>query len=321
VFADRARLRPVAVFDETLYPEDDEPSQFDLDVHAIFELPGTDLVVVTNHLGFVRLFRRGDLRADGRRHRVRPARRLELLDDLERVVPAGDRLVASRPREQRLDGVLVTQPVPGAAGRLDATVELDDFGTVTALAAHTTPSGDGWLALGGEGRVRLTALEAGSPTRTQWEAEVDFLPSVLLADGSTVWAAGSARGGTGVDDYDWEQLRGGGFVALDVEHGRARVRARFGGDLAWGSGGVPFAVVAGRPIGVGRRGELHALPPGAEETVVAVPALFEAPLGIAHAAAIGDRLLAGFNRGGYRLQLYAAETVQALPVPPLASGP
>src|SRR5271155_266940 len=55
VFADAA-LRPLAVFGDTLYPEDDEKSQFDLDIHAILELADTGQLAVVNHLGSVRMF-------------------------------------------------------------------------------------------------------------------------------------------------------------------------------------------------------------------------------------------------------------------------
>src|SRR5262249_552380 len=60
VFAD-AGLRPRAVFGTTLFPGEDEPSQYDLDVHSILDLPERGLVVVLNHFGVVRGFRRADL--------------------------------------------------------------------------------------------------------------------------------------------------------------------------------------------------------------------------------------------------------------------
>ena len=67
VFADAA-LRPLAVFGTTLFPGEDEPSQYDLDVHAILDVPDCGLVVVLNHFGTVRAFRRADMlgSADGR---------------------------------------------------------------------------------------------------------------------------------------------------------------------------------------------------------------------------------------------------------------
>src|SRR5215211_2733339 len=46
-------LRPRALFGESAFSED-EPSQYDLDVHAILDLPDAGLVVALNHLGTVR---------------------------------------------------------------------------------------------------------------------------------------------------------------------------------------------------------------------------------------------------------------------------
>ena len=75
------------------------------------------------------------------------------------------------------------------------------------------------MALGGEGRVRLVEVDHGRLGATRWEAAVDFFSAVLVASGSSLWAAGSALGGAGVDDYDWEQLVGGGLAQLDLATG------------------------------------------------------------------------------------------------------
>ena len=64
--------------------------------------------------------------------------------------------------------------------------------------------------------------------------------------------------------------------------------ARFGDDLAWGSGGVALVVADGVPCGVGRRGELHALPPGAAVTTRLTETGGPRPFGIAHAAVVGE---------------------------------
>ena len=45
VFADPT-LRPRAVFGTTLFPGEDEPSQYDLDVHAVLDLPELGLVLM-----------------------------------------------------------------------------------------------------------------------------------------------------------------------------------------------------------------------------------------------------------------------------------
>ena len=147
---------------------------------------------------------------------------------------------------------------------------------------------------------------------TQANAEsVGLWPShrIVLWDGALVWAAGTDRVANAIDDYDWEALRGGGFVALDPTDGRVRVSGRFSEELAWGTGGVPLALVPGRLCGIGRRGELYTF-----DTRDGAPLSTSAPiaddsLGIAHAAAAGDRILYGFNRGGYRLHAIRSAVV------------
>ena len=313
VFADAA-LRPIAIFGDTMFPEDDEASQFDLDIHAIVELAGTGQIAVLNHLGVVRIFE--PPRSIGSESVVGPhlaeTRRLDFVDDVERVMGLGDRLVTSRPRGERLGGVLVTQPIASSGQSLDANTAQESFGFVTALAASSTPGGTGWVALGGEGRVRLVEADHGRLGATRWEAAVDFVPAVLVAYGPTLWVAGSALDGAGLDDYDWEQLRGGGLAQFDLASGAVVAAARFGDDLAWGSGGVALVVVDGVPCGVGRCGELHALPSGARVTTRLTTELASQPLGIAHAAVVGGQLVMGFNRGGYQLHTLSLRTVSQL---------
>ncbi len=207
VFAD-ASLRPLAIFGDTVFPEDDEASQFDLDIHAIVGQADTGKVAVVNHLGSVSIFDppRSIRPGLGLGPHLDAERRLDFVDDVERVVGLGDRLVTSRPRGRRLGGVLVTEPIAPARRCLDSSTAQESFGFVTALAAQSTPDGTGWVALGGEGRVRLVEADGGRLGASRWETAVDFACAALVASGSSLWAAGSALGGSGVDDYDWEQL-------------------------------------------------------------------------------------------------------------------
>lgn len=313
VFAD-ASLRPLAIFGDTVFPDDDDASQFDLDIHAIVELGDTGQIAIVNHLGSVRMFdapwplRSGPVVGP----HLQEARRLDYLEDVERVIGLGGRLVTSRPRSRRLGGVLVSQPIASSHGCLDADTEQESFGFVTALAASSTPDGRGWVALGGEGRVRLVEADHGRLGAIRWEASVDFLTAALVVCGSSLWAAGSAVGGAGLDDYDWERLGGGGLAQIDLAGGDVMASARFGDDLAWGSGGVALVVADGVPCGLGRRGELHTLAPGERETTQLTPGLAPQPLGIAHAAVVGDQLVIGFNRGGYKLHRVPLATISRL---------
>ncbi|HYV58667.1 MAG TPA: hypothetical protein VFA62_01235, partial [Acidimicrobiia bacterium] len=124
VFASRA-FEPRAVFDQTQYPDDDELSQYDFDVHAILDVRDAGVVVVLNHLGILRGFRRSEIDAPGAVRRIDPVWMRTFAADVERVVAVGARLVGSRPREQRAGGVLVSEPVAAAADGtpLDAGVE------------------------------------------------------------------------------------------------------------------------------------------------------------------------------------------------------
>jgi hypothetical protein len=313
VFAD-ASLRPFAIFGDTMFPEDDEASQFDLDIHAIVEVAETGQVAVLNHLGAVRIFEPSWLGTPGPvvGPDLKEVRHLDFVDDIERVVGLEDRLVTSRPRGQRLGGVLVSEPIGAAHQRLGWSAAQESFGFVTALAAMSTSASTCWVALGGEGRIRLVEARHGRLGPTRWETAVDFCCAVLVACGPSIWAAGSALGGAGVDDYDWEQLGGGGVAQLALSDGATLATARFGEDLAWGSGGVAVVVADGVPYGVGRFGELHALPPGADVTTRVTDPLAPQRLGIAHAAVVGDQLVVGFNRDGYRLHAVPLSTLSRL---------
>jgi hypothetical protein len=301
VFAD-ASLRPTAIFGHTDFPSEDEMSQFDLDIHAIVELVGTGRVAALNHLGTLRIFEPWvpkDESADV--PHLYPSGRLDFVADLERVIALGDRLITSRPRAERLGGVLVTAPVASARDRLDSTTAQESFGLVSALSSCSSADGTGWVALGGEDRVRLVYADGGRVELVRWEVELDFLATVIVASGASLWVAGSASGGTGLDDYDWEQLKGGGLVELDLATGEVISSARFDHNLGWGAGGVPLVVADGVPYGVGRHGELYAPSGDGKITPRITPTRTMGSLGIAHAAVVGDHIVYGFNRGGYWL--------------------
>lgn len=309
VFATRA-FEPCAVFDQTQFPDDDEPSQYDLDVHAILDVPPADLVVVLNHLGILRAFRRSEIHTPGALRPVDPVWTRTFADDMERVVVAGDRLIGSRPREQQAGGVLVSEPVTATADgtRLDATVELETWGMVTALGA-VHASGQDCVAVGGNGRVGLVPIDGGIVGRGPWEVGVDLEPAVFAWDRQYLWVAGPELGAAGVDDYDWEKLRGGGFAALGLADGRTVVRGRFEHDLAWGNGGTAVVIAGGLVCGIGRKGEVDVYGTVDGQPRARTDGFADDSLGIAHAAVVGDHVLYGFNRGGYRLHAVALSTI------------
>jgi len=299
-------FRPRAVFDESAFSED-EPSQYDLDVHAILDIPRAGLVVTLNHFGMLRAFSADAIRRPGPLRRVAPLWTRTLVADVERAVVVGDRIVGSRPCEDGSPGLFVTEglSIRDDPGPLTTRVQLEAHGTVAALAALADGASE-CVALGGGGQVSLAPATVDGVGPPRWTVDVDFEPSIVLWDGAFVWAAGTDRVTNPIDAYDWEALHGGGFAALDAADGRVRVSGRFTEDLAWGNGGVPLAIVQGALCGIGRQGQLYAFDTRDGALLATSAPIADASLGIAHAAALGDQLLYGFNRGGYRL--YASRT-------------
>jgi hypothetical protein len=204
----------------------------------------------------------------------------------------------------------VSEPITATAEAtgLDARVELETWGMVTALGT-VRAGGQDCLAVGGNGRVVLVPIDRGAVSRPRWEVAVDSEPTAFVWDGELLWVAGPELGAGGIDDYDWEKLRGGGFAALDVADGSTVVRGRFGHDLAWGNGGTAVVIAAGLVCGIGRTGEVDGYSTAGGGSRARTDAFADGSLGIAHAAVVGDHILYGFNRGGYRLHSVALSTL------------
>jgi hypothetical protein len=299
VFADQ-QLRPVAVFGSTRFRDQDELSQFDLDIHALLAVPGGDVVLALNHLGLVRMFRRSHLAGVSRCHEVHPFAALTFIADVERVVVVGSRLIGSRPRSEGAMGLVVSEPLEAAVDKalLRTDVVGEHLGEVTALGV--VAGGDAPLVVvGGPGQVAMVPLNGSSVGVPRWRVGVSFRVAFIEWDGRHVWVAGPAATSV-VDDYKWDLLRGGGFVALDPGDGATVSEGSMPDDVAWGTGGV--AVVRSGPAlcAVGRTGALHVLDTRTSSWH-STPALEPCSLGIAHAAVAGDKVLYGFNRGAYRL--------------------
>jgi hypothetical protein len=304
VFADH-RLRAHAVFGTTLFPDEDEPSQYDLDVHSILDLPELGLVVILNHYGALRGFRRTDVlgRRDGRL--VEPSVTWSFAADVERTVAIDGRLVASAPRSDGAIGLLVSDSVAAIPhnGEIPTRRWATEFGEVTALGI--VPSRDGpLLAVGGDGKVALLPPVANRLGPPRWEAEVGFRVATVVWHHDALWAAGPDGSGA-ADDYDWERLKGGGFDILDPEDGRTLGRGPLPGDVAWGTGGVAVAPFGKLLAAVGRTGCLHLIDPRGDVNYSSTAPLAGASLGIAHMTVLGRQVLCGFNRGGYRLHTFA----------------
>jgi hypothetical protein len=311
VFANRA-LRPLAVFDDTLYPEDDELSQYDLDVHAILAAPSLGLVLTLNHLGVLRAFRASEIPTEGRVHGLDPVWTRIFRQDVERVVMVGDRLVGSGPRCEGVTGLVVSQPLGQLTGseQIATRIELKTWGEVTALAVNPEQH-DQAVAVGGVGRISLIRMTDGTAEPTCWDVSVGFRVSVLAWENGFIWAAGSALDPT-IGDYQWEKVRGGEHVLFDATDGRVLRSGALPVDIAWGNGGVPFVILGGLPCGIARTGEV-CVPAGDSKTDWrrAAP-VTTSSLGIAHAAVVSNRLLYGFNRGGYQLHCLGSSAIEQL---------
>jgi hypothetical protein len=317
VFADR-RWQPVAVFGTTSFPDDDELSQYDFDVHAILRLAeeGEGLVVTLNHLGSVLGFAVAEVMAEGvPRSGLFPSDRVRLIepvistafaDDLERTVAVGARLVCSRSGSFPEGGLLLSEPVHRGfvKATLDADVALEGWGRVTALCSLGI-GGDQLVAVGGEGRVTLVVLDGGRFCRKQFDVALPLRAAAFAWDGRLLWVVGSALTASTVDDYRWEDLRGGRYAGLDPTNGQMILDGDLPDDVAWGNGGVAVVMAQGRLCAVGRTGRLHWLTDSGTGRFASTSSVSESSLGIAHAAAVDDRVLFGFNRGGFRL--YASD--------------
>jgi hypothetical protein len=316
VFADR-RWQPIAVFGTTSFAGDDELSQYDLDVHAILRLAeeGEGLVVTLNHLGAVLGFDTAAVTSSGlaRLGRstsvpvrlVQPVISTSWADDLERTVAVGAKLVSSRSASCADGGLLVSEPVHQGLERsaLDAEAAFEGWGRVTALATFGMGR-DQLVALGGVGRATLVAMEGNGFGRSRFDVDLPLRTAAFAWDGRLLWAVGSELTSSPVDDYRWEDLRRGRYAGLDPASGQTIVAGDLPNEVAWGNGGVAVVMASGRLCAVGRTGRVHRLADPGTGRFEATAAVAESSLGIAHAAAVDDRVLYGFNRGGYRLHTW-----------------
>ncbi len=304
VFADRL-LRPRAVFGSTLFPRQDEPSQYDLDVHAILDLRERGMVLVLNHFGTLRAFTRADILQRPAASTIEPAALWSFVGDVERTVAVAGRLVGSAPRCDGALGLLVSAPLEDLPDRATVPTRLcaTAFGEVTAVGVVPPEDDDPLVALGGEATVAMVPLAGGDVRPPRWEADVGFRVASLSWHHEALWAAGPDRA-VAVDDYDWEELKGGGFAVLSPTDGRIVTSGRLPDDVAWGTGGVAVAPFGPGLVAAGRTGCLHVV--GADDAgePSSTPALADTSLGIAHLAADGQRIVCGFNRDGYRLHSF-----------------
>jgi hypothetical protein len=312
VFADR-HLRPVAVFGTTRFWDQDELSQYDLDIHALLAVPGRDLVLALNHLGLLRLFHRPALAGGGAPPEVHPVVTAFVPADMERSIVAGSRLVGSRPRAEGAIGLVLSEPLETAVDEAPLATQVvgEDLGEVTALGSLEGADMP-LVVVGSPGQVSMVPLTGATVGTPRWQVDLSFRAAVVEWDGRLVWVAGPAMTSV-VDDYDWELLSGGGFVALDPGDGRVVAAGSLPDDVAWGTGGVAVVRSGGFLCAVGRAGAVHLLDL-TSSAWRSTTAQASCSLGIAHAAVAGHAIVYGFNRGGYRLWASPADSPGSVPV-------
>src|SRR4030095_2821657 len=113
-------LSPTHVFHQTAFPHEDEPSQFDLDIHGFLSGPDRRQLICVNHYGVIRLLAPVDRpvafdnRSTGQLLELTSQRNLKWPGDAERFVFAGSCLLSSSPRGYAVDdavqtGILISQ--------------------------------------------------------------------------------------------------------------------------------------------------------------------------------------------------------------------
>ena len=206
-----------------------------------------------------------------------------LADDLERTVAIGAQLVSSRAASSPERGSS-PKPVHGVGkASLDAEVALEGWGRVTTLWSFGTGH-DQLLAVGGEGRATLR----GTRRRAARAKAARRSPPGSAWDGRLLWAAGSELATSPVDLWVRRFCRGGRYAGLDPSNGQMVIAGALPDDVAWGSGAA--VVMVEEPLcAVGPQRPRQLVAKRAFRRVVACI--------IAHAAAVGGRVLYGFNRG------------------------
>jgi hypothetical protein len=297
-------LNCVAKYAETVYPDDDEASQFDLDMHAFLRTSRGDIAAVS-HYGRVRMF----IGAFGGRSKVMQLiTEFGLPGDVERLVMCGDCIIGSSPSGYKVPdaaetGVMITDSV---YEQHEHRMVLSDWGMVNNVAVNEGRDRCAVVAGKRIGVFEMKCASSGIEIGTALhELEVPFISQLCtFTNNEQLFLAGYEPAAVG--DQDWDALGGGGFAVVDMASGEIVKHHNFNADLAWGNGGVPAVVNRRQIFGVTRQGELFSWNVlDGERTQVAPPVVSaEQSLGIAHCAFDGMTLWAGFNRGGYNLHRY-----------------
>ena len=203
---------------------EDEPSQYDLDVHAILDVPSLGIVVTLNHFGMVRAFSSDAIRRPG------PLRRVDPGVDADASPPTSSAwscsaIGSSDPAHAR-DGAPGT-PRHRALSmqarrrtRSSCGVRLETLGMVTALAAIRDGRAE-CIAVGGSGQVSLVAGDRGRRRSTTLDRR-----RRLRAEGRPLGRRARVGGGQRSGGAGGRRLRLGSARRRRVRRARPGGRAR-----------------------------------------------------------------------------------------------
>jgi hypothetical protein len=160
------------------------------------------------------------------------------------------------------------------------------------------------------GLVNLSRVPEPNLLEIRWEKELPFPIGWIRfhPSGNRIYAGGSSTPLSDVNFDDWDSIKGGGLVCLDIEAGKLLFETTFDMPIAWGYGSVPLSMDAkGTCIfGVDRAAGLHRVDgnDGSVTQIYAAHPQGQGSFGLAHLARCGNILFCGFNRGGHRLFVY-----------------
>lgn len=299
--------------------EEDEPSQFDTDIHAILRI--ADHLYVINHFGLVRIFE------FDRPHLGFPTLR-KWPGDCEHFVAARGSLISTSPGGYMTDtepcpGLLVSSPI-AISGALPATRKTVEHSNLSIPEIpHTILHGEllvkavavdrqeGLLAAADGGRIVVFALKGGQAEALALsivaELSAPYTVTFLhFTDCGDLIAAGHDSSTAG--DQDWNDLQGGGFCVFG-QTGIKKMDVSFEDlPVAWGNSARTVVIDddCNRLLAFDRFAQLYSwsLETGERRLLWRRETEDRQSLGIAHAAIRNGDVICGFNRGGYRLHVH-----------------
>ncbi len=277
-------LHRPSFYQETAYPDHDELSQFDLDMHAFLMSPDRRHLLALNHHGLVRVF---EMPA------FRHVRSLQWYGDVERTVLIDGCLIGTSPNgfateDPARDGIVIGKSWEESNGRISFSFELSDWGKVSAIAQICPGNA---LAIAAGQRLGLFSVKGAAISSLLWQIDLPF---------AILWIK---------DNPAQKKILVAGdspFAVLDADSGRLLQQFRLTPALAWGNGAVPLTLAHDQLIGADRLGGIYSWSLKAEDSDSASPKTLltetaAQPLGFAHMAISGNHVLCGYNRGGYKI--------------------